>query len=430
MDMITIEPGMLKGEVTVPPSKSVAHRAIISAALSGESCVIENVAMSKDIEATLNCMRALGNGFRKNTSKMTVTFSNKRKTKLPDEIVLDCCESGSTLRFLMPVALLTGKTIRLMGQGRLMQRPQKPYFDLFDEKGISYKQTEDSIILKGQLKSGEFSLPGDVSSQFITGLLFALPLVEGDSKITITTNTESKGYIDLTLSVLKDFGIEIKNNNYKSFEIKGGQKYKPQNYRIEGDYSQAAFFLVAGALGCDIKCKGLRADSLQGDKKIIEIIKETGAKIINHPDGSIQAVRTDVMKGLVIDASEIPDLVPILAVLCGFCRGESRIINAGRLRIKESDRLAAIKSELSYVGLDITEGVDYLKIKGTNALFGKTVSAWNDHRIAMAMAIAACRCEGDVSITGAKTAVCKSYPDFFEVYKGLQNGPKPTAEGE
>lgn len=423
MDIVRIEPNMLKGTVTVPPSKSVAHRAIIAAALSGGKCTISNVVMSKDIQATLDCMRVLGATFQVDPKAGTVQFSACNKKALPKELVLPCGESGSTLRFLMPLALLTGKEVTLTGQGRLMQRPQKPYLDIFAQRGISCVQDGESIKIKGELKAGLYKLPGNVSSQFITGLLFALPLLEGDSEIQLTTLLESKGYVDLTLSVLKDFGIEVQNDRYRRFIISGGQTYQPKDMVIEGDYSQAAFFLVAGALGCDVCLKGLRKDSLQGDKKILELLQEAGAKVEYLDEDTLRVRRTDGMQGIRIDAREIPDLVPILAVLCTFCKGESLIHSAGRLRMKESDRLTATASELKHLGAQIEEGADFLKIVGTGTLCGTTVSAWNDHRIAMAMAIAACRCEGEVAICGGEEAVTKSYPDFFEVYSSLRSGP-------
>lgn len=425
MDIVNIESKMLKGRVTAPPSKSVAHRAIIAAALSGGECTVSNLSFSEDIKATLRCMRELGAEFQVVEEENKVVFKKSRDVEEGDVHILDCSESGSTLRFLIPVALLSDNPVTLMGRGRLMQRPQKPYMDLFSKKGIECIQTCDTLSFKGKLTPGVFRLPGNVSSQFITGLLFALPLLNGDSEIVITTETESKGYIDITLSVLKDFGIEVINNNYKKFKVAGNQKYKAVDYEVEGDYSQAAFFLTAGALGCDIECVGLREDSLQGDKKILDVLKETGAAVTRLENGAIKVKRTENMRGITVDASEIPDLVPIIAVLCGFCKGESRIINAGRLRMKESDRLAAISSELKHLGLDITEGTDYLIINGTDILHGTTVSSWNDHRIAMALSIAACRCEGEVSITGAQTAVLKSYPDFFEVYNSVYKGPEP-----
>ncbi len=428
MNITTIEPRMLRGTVQVPPSKSVAHRAIIAAALSGEPCCIENIALSKDIRATLGCMRSLGAVFQEEIENGRILFGRGRKDNLEDELVLDCEESGSTLRFLIPVALLQNRPAVFRGKGRLMQRPQKPYFDLFDKARISYQTNEDSIRIAGRLKPGIFKLPGNVSSQFVSGLLFALPLLPKASTIEITTEMESKGYVDLTLSVLENFGIRVENENYRCFKIPGGQRYQGKNYRVEGDYSQAAFFLAAGALGCDVRCRGLRPDSLQGDKKILDILTQIGAKLKMFSDGSVQAYPTANMHGVVIDAREIPDLVPILAVLCAFCKGESRIINAGRLRMKESDRLAAVSSELSRLGLTVEEGTDSLTIFGQQTLYGETVSAWNDHRIAMALAIAACRCEGVVSITGAAEAVTKSYPDFFQVYQRLQTGPESLLE--
>ncbi len=426
MNRITIDPGILRGKVQIPPSKSVAHRAIIAAALSGEPCCIKNVAASKDIQATLLCMKSLGAQFRQDVKAGTVAFAGMKEPT--GELVLDCEESGSTLRFLIPVALLWNRPVTLRGKGRLMQRPQTPYLDLFAEKGISCQIEGDALHLQGTLSAGTFSLPGNISSQFVTGLLFALPLLQGDSQIEITTEMESKGYLDLTLSVLKQFGIQIINQNYRRFLVPGGQHYSARDITIEGDYSQAAFFLVAGALGADVQCYGLSLDSLQGDKKILDILKQVGVKVKCFPDGGIQACATDFMQGIVIDAREIPDLVPILAVLCGFCKGESRIINAGRLRMKESDRLSAIATELSKMGLSIKEGADFLEIQGRQSLHGAAVSSWNDHRIAMALSIAACRCEGTVSITGASEAVQKSYPDFFEVYRTLYSGKRLDIE--
>lgn len=429
MDIVSIEPRMLKGTVRVPPSKSIAHRGIICAALSQGVCRISNVEASKDIEATLRCVQALGAAAEFCEQEKAVVFSEPGTLAENEErdemLVLDCCESGSTLRFLMPIALLSGRPVKFVGQGRLLQRPQKPYFDLFAKKGIECKATAEAIYLRGKLSPGIFRLPGNVSSQFITGLLFALPLLSGDSEIQVTTPMESKGYVDLTLAVLNDFGIAVKNHDYRKFSIPGNQKYAHRDYCVEGDYSQAAFFLVAGALGCNLCCRGLRRESLQGDRTILSILREAGALVEETSDGGIRVRRRDCMHGVTVDAREIPDLVPILAVFCGFLPGESRIINAGRLRMKESDRLAAIAGELKHLGLDITEGTDSLRIVGQEVLFGTTVSSWNDHRIAMALAVAACRCEGAVSITGAGTAVKKSYPDFFEVYYGLQKGPEP-----
>lgn len=419
-DIIRIKPAMLKGTVSIPPSKSIAHRAVIAAALSGEDCTIENVAMSEDILATVRCMRELGAKCRVNSKSMTIKISGKKTYRPKDMITLDCGESGSTLRFLIPVALSRGVPVKFVGHGRLMQRPLTPYLNIFKERGISFAAGDNCIILNGSLKSGSYSIAGNVSSQFITGLLFALPALRGDSEILVSGELESKGYVDLTIDVLSKFGIKIDNYKYKLFRIRGGQKYKScGEIKIEADYSQAAFFLVADAIGCSVECMNLNPDSLQGDKAIIDIIKSSGARIVKGPNGGLMAKKTAVMHGITVDARDIPDLVPITAVLCSFLSGQSRIINAGRLRLKESDRLKSTASELSRLGVDIKAERDGLVINGRELLEANVCSSWNDHRIAMAVAIAACRAEGDVEITGAGKAVKKSYPDFFEVYDRL-----------
>ena len=240
-----------------------------------------------------------------------------------------------------------------------------------------------------------------------------MPLLAGDSEIVITSPLESKAYVDLTIDILKVFGIEVENYKYKIFRVKGGQKYKPTDYKVEGDYSQAAFFLVAGAIGCNVECLNLNPDSLQGDKAILDIIKETGCKVVKGPNGGIMARRSGDHARDNGGRAGDPRPRAYRAVLLSFCKGESRIVNAGRLRLKESDRLRAISTELRRLGVDITEGSDYLKIRGRDLLEANVCSSWNDHRIAMALAIAACRTEGTVTIVGAREAVKKSYPDFF-----------------
>lgn len=418
MDKVKITPCPLSGRIKIPPSKSYAHRAIISAFLSGESCKINNIVLSEDILATLDCINALGGSFAYDENNSTISIDKNRKA-LPEKIRLDCRESGSTLRFFIPIALCFSSNLEFFGEGRLMSRPLTPYLEIFDKLGIQYSQTDQSLIVQGSLKPGDFVIDGSVSSQFITGLLFALPLLDADSRIIIMNELSSKAYVDITLDVMKSFGINIENNSYNTFVIKGRQKYKSQSYTVEGDFSQAAFFLVAGALGCDIICDGLSQESLQGDKKILEILRETGAEILQLGDTSFKAQSTPNMHGITVDADNTPDLVPILAVLFAFCQGESRIINAHRLRLKESDRLAAICDVLKKMGADIKEGENFLIIQGKQSLYGAEVSTHNDHRIVMATAIAACRCKGLVNIGGAMKAVKKSYPDFFEDYKRL-----------
>ncbi len=415
--MVKITPQVLAGTVQAPPSKSFAHRAVIGAFLAGDTCKIKNLHLSADVSATLDCVSKLGAKWKYSEKNYTATIE-KGNTK-SSAVLLDCGESGSTLRFFIPIAMAMRDEVSFTGHGRLMKRPLDPYFEIFKEKNISYTLNDGILNVKGRLTAGEYKIDGTVSSQFITGLLFALPLLDGDSQITIKGTLTSRAYVDITLDVMKKFGIEIENKNYSSFVIKGNQRYIAQSYIVEGDFSQAAFWLVAGAMGCDVICSGLDEKSLQGDKKIIKIIESTGAVVERVGKNSLRARHNTNMKGITVDADAVPDLVPILAVLLCFCKGKSRIENAGRLRIKESDRLAAITAELKKMGANIFEGTDYLEIEGKQILTGAEVSSWNDHRIAMAAAIAACRCEGEVSIDGAKKSVKKSYPNFFEDYQAL-----------
>lgn len=366
-----IKSSLLSGRVIVPPSKSVAHRALIARALSGGNGSIHNLEDSKDMQATNRCLVALSSG----------------------GTVLDCGESGSTLRFIIPIALASGGEYRVTGQGRLLDRPLTPYERYFD-----ISRDNGDLIIRGELKSGTFELEGGISSQFVTGLLFALPLLSGDSEIVMTSPLESKPYVDLTLYVLKEYGINVENEDYKRFTVKGEQKFLERDFTVEGDYSQAAFWLTANALGSDIEVCGLNPESLQGDKEIVNIIKNDTR---------------------IIDVTDIPDLVPILAVLCCFRQVESRIVGAARLRFKECDRLSAITTELNKLGAKITEFEDSLVITGVDTLHGGEVDSHNDHRIPMALAIAATRCDGEVTINGAE-CVSKSYPAFFEHYNSLK----------
>ncbi len=415
MNEVTIYPGSLAGEVCIPPSKSISHRAVICAGLSDGTSTINNIGVSQDIEATCDAMRSFGITVEEKAASLRVKGSAALELK---NSRIDCRESGSTLRFIIPIAALTGMPAVFYGEGRLVERSLVPYFNIFDKHGIKYQSEGGKLPLhiNGRLTPGEFSLAGNISSQFISGLLFALPLLEGDSKITVTTVLESKPYIDLTLKALQDFFIQIENNGYRNFFIKGNQKYRATDYTVPGDFSQASFWLAAGALGSDVVCKGLDMGSLQGDKAVLNIIGEMGGRIT--AEGAAVKVLTSDMKGTVIDASQCPDLVPILAVLGALSEGRTEIINAQRLRFKESDRLRAITSELGKLGADITEKQDGLIIDGRKRLKGGSVDSWNDHRIAMALAIAATRCEEPVTISGA-SSVKKSYPDFWDHYKAL-----------
>ncbi len=395
-----------KGIVTVPPSKSVAHRALICSLLAEGSSVVRNLDFSQDIEATWECIQAIGAKCNKDGDVCTVEGGLKFVSN-----VLNCNESGSTLRFFIPIAAVLGEDFLFTGKGRLLSRPLEPYVLALGKQGVKMDLTEEGLKVSGKLSSGKFELPGNISSQFITGLLFALPLVDGDSEIILEQEPESRNYIALTLQVMQSFGIEIKHENYQKYYIKGNSKYKACDYYVEADYSQAAFFLVASALGCDVECAGLNKESLQGDKEILDIIRNCGGEIVYTENGV--KVKADALKPTVVDARQIPDLVPVTAVLLSFCQGESRIINAGRLRMKESDRLFATATELNKLGAKVTELEDGLIIQGVERLTGCQTDAHNDHRIAMALSVAAIKCTGEVSITGAES-VNKSYPGFFE----------------
>ncbi|WP_295213251.1 3-phosphoshikimate 1-carboxyvinyltransferase [Ruminococcus sp.] len=402
---VTIEPKKLSGKVTVPPSKSVAHRMIIAAALAEGTSEISNLYPSVDILATMDCMRQLVAkiDFSGDTAVITGVKA------VPEKAELDCCESGSTLRFLIPVACALGAETTFIGRGRLPQRPITPYLEEFPKHGVTFDYDNTMpFSVSGKLTGGKFYVDGGISSQFITGLLFALPLLEEDSEIVLTSHLESKPYVDITLGTLKDFGCEVVETESGYF-VKGGQAYKPFSGVVEGDFSQAAFFEVANAIGSDIEISGLNEKSFQGDKKIVEICRE----IVYNKNSSLKP-----FEPFEIDCSDIPDLVPILTVLASFCEGKSRIYNVARLRIKECDRLAAMADCLNKIGGKVTEFADSLEIEGVKSLNGGVVDSYNDHRIAMSMAVASTRCEGKLTINGAE-CVRKSYPNFFEVFENL-----------
>jgi len=415
LDKVTIRPSKLKGSVRVPSSKSISHRAVICAGLSQGTSTIGNINFSQDIDATIGAMKSLGVQAEKGARSLVIRGAGKPEVLEED---IDCFESGSTLRFLIPVAALTGKKVVFSGRGELVNRPLGPYYSIFDEKGVKYS-TEGGrlpLTVEGRLTPGEFRIRGDVSSQFISGLLFALPLLDGDSKILITSELESKGYVDLTVDMLKRFSVDVENLGYREFRIKGNQLYKAVDCSVEGDFSQAAFWLVAGTLGADIECLGLNLASLQGDKAILEIIQRMGGRIELGAD-SARAVPSKT-RGITLDASECPDLVPVVTVLAALSEGTTEIVNASRLRIKECDRLKAICTELNRIGADIEEQEDGLVIRGKSSLKGGTAHSWGDHRIAMALAVASTRCSEPVVIEDS-SSVRKSYPEFWNHFRML-----------
>ena len=403
---ITIFPGLLRGTVTPPPSKSQAHRLIIAAALAGGESRIANVALSQDILATLSCMEGLGAGWnRGEDGTVTVQGTGGRSGEAGTLLRFDCGESGSTLRFLIPIALAMVGGGVFTGRGRLMKRPQQPYFDLFDRKGICYEQRDGRLTVRGQLPPGEYALPGNVSSQFFTGLLYALPLLEGERSILPTTPVESWDYIEMTLDALRWAGVKVTapGGAGEPFRIVGPQRYAPGDRRVECDWSQAGFWYAAAGLGSQVEIEGMNPHSAQGDRCI-------------HP-WSERLARPGEAE---LDVSQCPDLVPPLAALAALRGGEvTRLVNAARLRIKESDRLASVTAVLSALGARVEEHPDSLTIHGLEELAGGvTVDCCNDHRIAMMAAVAATRCRRPVTLAGAE-CVAKSYPDFWEEYERL-----------
>ena len=424
MGNLKIYPNKLEGKVKIPPSKSMAHRAVICAALSDGISKVTNIDYSDDIIATIDAMRSLGAKINKREDYLEVYGINSADNdiKKSDELrVIDCNESGSTLRFLVPIAALFDGKNNFVGRGNLGKRPLNTYYEIFDKQGIeySYKEGVLDLVTNGKIKADEFKVKGNISSQFITGLLFALPLLDGDSKIIITTELESKGYIDLTLSAIKDFGVEIINNDYKEFIIKGNQKYKRRDYRVEGDYSQAAFFLCADALSNNVIADDLKLDSLQGDKEVIDILKRMGVEFQNIDNGIAGSIKDNKLSSTVIDGSQCPDIIPVVTLVAALSKGTTEIINAGRLRIKECDRLNAVTTELNKLGAKITEKQDGLIIEGVEKLQGG-VNVWShkDHRIAMTLSIASTMCDFPIILEDFE-CVSKSYPQFFEDFKSI-----------
>lgn len=401
---VTIIPNKLRGTVTPPASKSVAHRALIAAALSGGFSTISNLGDSKDIQATRRCLSNLSTWIEDLTpDKVRVHGIGHSLVQAGPFPMLDCGESGSTLRFLIPVALLVQGEARFTGQGRLMERPLTPYEALFQEKGISWSLENGVLTIDSRrgydrlaLDPGEYRLPGNVSSQFITGLLFVLPLLDGDSDLVLTSPLESRGYVDLTLDVLRTFGIRV-GERADAFHVPGNQHYESRDFTVEADWSQAAFWYAANFLGGQVDIQGLNMESKQGDK----VIALQYWKLANPGEAEL-------------DVSQCPDLVPPLAAMAAVRAGTARLTHAARLRIKESDRLSTVAAALRAMGAQVEEGADSLTIHGRERLpGGGTVDCCNDHRIAMMAAVSAAFAQAPVKLLGAE-CVRKSYPEFWD----------------
>lgn len=383
--IMRVEPGHLAGRITPPPSKSDAHRALICSRLAAQAQLPEGLGnnWSDDIKATDECLRRL-----------------MENSDLP----LDCGESGTTLRLLVPVAAALGSGSTFAGHGRLPARPMQEYRDIFHGHGVEIEMPDNASLplkINGKLNHGTFFAPGHISSQYISGMLLALPLLAGDSELILTSELQSAPYVEMTLATMAAYGVTVDARD-NGWSIRGGQKYRPAEYKVEADYSQAAFWLTAAYGGNQIEVEGLRAGSLQGDHAIISLLADFKLGQDSYS----------------IDVSQIPDLVPILAVAASLVPARTELTNAARLRLKESDRLLSTEDALTSIGSDIRQQGDGLVIYGGRHLVGGRANGHNDHRIVMALAIAALFSQQGVEIIGSQ-AVGKSYPDFFQRLKEL-----------
>ena len=393
---ITITPSQAKGTVTAPPSKSMAHRLLLASALARETCTVENVSFSQDVCATLDCLKALGAELRVDGSKVTVNGENFLQGE--SGLFLPCGASGSTLRFLIPTVLRTGRPVVFTGQESLFARPLEPYRELCAEQGLLFLLSEDRLTVQGSLQPGLFELPGNVSSQFVTGLLYALPFLKEPSEIRLTPPVESRSYIKMTLLTLRDFGIRVVSVGDEKFHVPANQKFRPHRTKVEGDWSNAAFLLALNLMGGKVEVRGLNSLSAQGDKICRDHYK---ALLKGRPT---------------INLSDCPDLAPILMAVAAACHG-AIFTDAGRLRLKESDRGRAMAEELAKFGAEVVSEDERIWV-GESKLHRPTepLDSHNDHRIAMALAVLASLCGG--TIRGAE-AVSKSWPDFFRVLAKL-----------
>jgi len=418
-------PGPIKGVVEAIPSKSHLHRLLICAALADtQTCILCKKTDAEDINATIRCLRALGAEIVWGGRGLNVTPIDH--DRLPENAALPCGESGSTLRFMLPVIAALGVAARFEMAGRLPERPLAPLDAELTRQGVHLTRPEPNILLcEGQLRPGDFTLPGDISSQYITGLLLALPLLKSWSILNVIGPVESNDYIEMTLEAMAAFKITpTKTDN--AYEISERATFlSPGEIICEGDWSNAAFWLCAGCMpGGEIEMRGLSRNSRQGDREIVEILARMGADI--RWKGDVLHVKEGRRLGRQIDARAIPDLAPVLSAVACAGQGETQILNAARLRLKESDRLAATAQVLNALGGQIVEQPDSLKIQGKSALSGGEIDSWGDHRIAMTAAIASAACTRPVTITGGQ-AVNKSYPAFWDDLAAL--GKQLTIEG-
>lgn len=408
--------GTLQGAVIPPPSKSQAHRLLICAALGNKPCTIACSSTNADIVATMRSLNALGASIEYNGGVFAVT-----PVQLCKGGTLDCSESGSTLRFLVPVAAALGADATFVGSGKLPTRPMDALCRVLREHGVTVqKHCEDAELpmsCKGTLQGGRYTLPGNISSQYLTGLLFALPLAAVDSEIEIVGGLASASYVDMTIDALRAAGVQVTRRG-NSYSIKSGSSYSlPGNVVVEADWSSAAFWIVAGIVGKrPITVRGCNIDSLQGDRRIIDHLRSMGAYIDITPEGVV--AMPSQLFGAELDCEDTPDLVPILSVAAAVASGETLFTNVGRLRYKESDRLAAMKAVLASFGVHSTIGEDTFTVVGGEPVALSPVDSFGDHRIAMSAAVMSTVATGVTTICGAE-CVAKSYPSFFEDFAAL-----------
>ena len=411
----TILPGARTGEVHIPASKSQAHRMLLCAAMGENEVTLRCRGLSKDILATVACLKALGASV---DAEGEVLHLRPVSAPPPGLCLLPCGESGSTLRFLLPLVGALGASAVFEREGRLPERPIEPLRRELCRNGMDIRSDGARLSCSGQLRPGAFSLPGNISSQYISALLMTLPLLEGESTLHIEGALESAAYVAMTEEVLRLGGVQTEKTG-AGYRIPGGQhcRFAPE-LSVEGDYSNAAFFLCAGALSeRGIRVTGLDPQSRQGDRAIVPLLEEMGAQVAS--DGSSVTVKRAALHGITIDASPIPDLIPVLSVVAAAASGETRVIHAQRLRLKESDRLHSTTQMLRALGAEAEELPDGLVIRGGRTLAGGTVDACGDHRIAMSAAVAGGICRGAVTICGSE-CVQKSYPDFWTDFQQLK----------
>ena len=406
---IKISPAPLCGEVSIPPSKSAAHRALICAALAEGTSRVKPYCTSKDIKATVSCLKELGMNIEEDKEGYTVSAGRPTKGA-----TLNFNESGSTARFLLPVAAALGADITAVGEGRLPERPMETLTRLFREHNVEASSDKLPLSLKGKMNGGDFALPGNISSQYISGLLLAAPLMSEEVNIIPTTAIESVGYIDMTISAMKKYGALVSENE-KGWRVLADTKYTAQNTTVEGDWSQAAFFMAAAAIGSDVKIKGLDFASLQGDMAALDVFAAFGANI--SIEDNVLHIKHGTLRGIEVNARDIPDMVPAIAVTAAFASGKTVIHSAERLRIKESDRIKTTLNMISAMGIKTEEKQDGMVIYGGRPK-GAVIDGASDHRIVMSAAVAAAFADGESVIKGYE-AINKSYPEFFDDFKKM-----------